>query len=469
MYFTHARFLLIEVCGMFSDRKLHRPSQRRGAVLILVAVFMVAIVSCAALSVDLGRLNQEKVRAQAVADAAADAASLKLNEKNLENHGYDFDGSARASALSIAQANGFAAKDVVVNIPPLTGPNAKQPGYAEVYVSSQINGTFSAVLGARHLKAMARSVGAGTMVDAKAGLLVLEPSKKKAALEIKGKSSLLEVSSDILVNSTSSKSVKVGKKGSIKASHLTTSGGIDQKARGYIDAKVTTGAPSTPDPLAGKLVPPPKGESRKQKDYVTSSGKQETYNLKPGNYSELKFDSDDIVNMEPGVYYIDGGEVSFSQSASLNAAGVTIYSNSKKTAKFKTSGSIRISPPTSGDYKGVSLYFDPSKKGKVQFAKGGGYQISGIVYAPKCEVKFSRADVDFADTKDNEDFTLDDIPDEEDLANLIGSDDEDSRNNDLLAFGFSLVARRVSIGNKSTVVIGGGDLQVQRPLRGVVE
>ena len=452
-------------CSRISDRS----PKRRGAVLILVALFMVAIIGCAALSVDLGRLNQERVRAQAAADAAADASGLKLNEKMSTNRGYDFDGSARASALSLALANGFASKDVTINIPPTSGPNANQPGYAEVYISSQINGTFSAIFGARQLTAKARAVGAGTLVDSNAGLLVLEPSKKKAALSIKGKSSLLDVSSDIVVNSISSKSVKVGKKGSIKAAHLTTSGGIDQKSRGYINAKVTTGAPATPDPLASSLSPPAKGTSRKQKDFLTTTGKTETYNLKPGNYSELKFDSDDIVNMEPGEYYIDGGEVSFDKSSSLNASGVTIYSNSKKTIKFKTTGSIRISPPTSGKYKGVSLYFDPSKKGKVQFAKGGGYQISGIVYAPKSEVKFSRADVDFADTKDDEDFSIDDLPDEEDVANLASFDDEDSRNNDLLEFGFSLVARRVSIGNKSTLVIRGSDLKVKRPLRGIVE
>jgi hypothetical protein len=306
-------------------------------------------------------------------------------------------------------------------------------------------------------------------VDSNAGLLVLEPSKKKAALAIKGKSSLLDVSADIVVNSISSKSVKVGQKGSIKADHLTTSGGIDQKSRGYVQARITTGAPATPDVLADKISPPSKGTSRQQKDFLTTNGKTETYNLKPGKYSELKFDSNDIVNMEPGEYYVDGGEVSFSQSASLNAPEVMIYANSKKTVKFKTEGSIRISPPTSGTYKGLSLYLDPSKKGKVQIAKGGGYQISGIVYAPKTEVKFSRADVDFADTKDDEDFTDEEIPDEEDIANMTSFDDEDSRNNDLLELGFSMIARRVSIGNKSTVVIRGNDLKVKRPLRGIVE
>jgi Flp pilus assembly protein TadG len=139
---------------MCLPRKSKSRAHRRGAVLILVAVFMVAIMGCAALSVDLGRMNQEKVRIQAAADAAADAAGLKLSEKFQDNHGNDFDGSARASALELALANGVESKDVTIFIPPLNGPNANQPGYAEVCISTEINSTFSAVFGVRRLNVL---------------------------------------------------------------------------------------------------------------------------------------------------------------------------------------------------------------------------------------------------------------------------------------------------------------------------
>ncbi len=454
---------------MNSLRTTRRHKKRRGAVLALLAIFLVAIFGCAALSVDLGRLHQERAKLQFAADAAADAAGLTLHERMEIDNGLDVDGSARESALALALENGYAAKDVIVNIPPLAGPNRAKPGFAEVSISSQIDGTFSAIFGAFKLNAKARAVGAGTMIDSQAGLLVTEQSKKKGALKIKGKSSFLDVTADIAVNSVSKKSVSVGKRGSIKANHLTTSGGIDQKKRGYIDAKITTGAAPTPDPLATVLSPPTKGVSRKQNDFITTKNKQETYDLQPGTYSELKFDSNDIVNMHPGVYYIDGGAISFSGSSSLLAPGVTIYSNSKKTVKFKTTGSIQMSPSISGPLKGVSMYLNPTKKGKLQFSKSGSYQMSGIIYAPKSEVKFSRADVDFADTNDDEDYTDEEIPDEEDIADEVGLDDEDSRDNDLLDLGFSMVARRVSVGKKSTVYIRGRDLGIKRPLKGIVE
>ena len=454
---------------MNSLRTIRRRRNRRGAVLALLAIFLVAIFGCAALSVDLGRLHQERAKLQFAADAAADAAGLTLHDKMDVDKGLDTDGSARASALAIALENGYGADRVTVHIPPQTGPNRAKPGYAEVYINSQIDGTFSSIFGTFKLNAKARAVGAGTMIDSQAGLLVTEPSKKKGALKIKGKSSLIDVTADIVVNSVSKKSVSVGKKGSIKANHLTTSGGIDQKKRGYIEAKITTGATPTPDPLATVLSPPAKGVSRKQNDFVKTKNKQETYDLQPGTYPELKFDSDDIVHMQPGIYYVDGGEISFNGSSSLLAPGVTIYSNSKKTVKFKTNGSIQMSPSTSGPLKGVSMYFNPTKKGKVQFAKSGSYQMSGIIYAPKSEIKFSRSDVDFADTAEDEDYTDEDILDEEDLADVGGLDDEDSRDNDLLDLGFSIVARRVSVGKKSTVYIRGRDLGIKRPLKGIVE
>jgi Flp pilus assembly protein TadG len=454
---------------MSAFQESRKYKNRRGAVLPLLAIFIVALMGCAALSVDLGRMHEERAKLQFAADAAADAAALALHEQMDIDNGLDTNGSARASALELALENGYTADKVTVNIPPLTGPNQAKPGYAEVVINSQINGTFSSIFGVLKLNTKARAVGAGTRMDSKAGLLVMEPSKKKGALKIKGKSSLLEVTADIVVNSVSKKSVAVGKRGSIKADHLITAGGIDQKKRGDIHAKITTGAKPTPDPLASVLSPPAKGPSRKQNDFVTTTDHQNTYDLQPGTYSELKFGSQDVVNMQPGVYYIDGGEISFTGSSSLNAAGVTIYSSTKKTVKFKTTGSIRMSPSTSGPLKGVSMYLNPTKKGKLQFSKSGSYQMSGIIYAPKSEVKFSRADVDFADTEEEEDYTIEDILDEEDIANQFSIDDEDSRDNELLDLGFSMVARRVSVGKKSTVFIRGRDLGIKRPIKGIVE
>ncbi len=62
---------------------LSRPRRRRGLVLVTVLLALVALMSLAALTVDLGRMAVAVQRAQAVADAAAMAAAHQLPDTDL--------------------------------------------------------------------------------------------------------------------------------------------------------------------------------------------------------------------------------------------------------------------------------------------------------------------------------------------------------------------------------------------------
>src|SRR5437899_2844222 len=111
---------------------LRQRYRRRGAVLIIVAVMLAVILGVAALSVDAGNIYQERRKAQAAADAAADAAAVDLYTKYDANRGVDVDGQARATALEYATAHGYTDgpdNTVNVNIPPLAGAYAGKAGY----------------------------------------------------------------------------------------------------------------------------------------------------------------------------------------------------------------------------------------------------------------------------------------------------------------------------------------------------
>ena len=138
-----------------------RGRPRRGAVLVLVAVLMVALLGVAAVSVDGGRMFQEQRDVQSAADLAAEAAGVEPTEKFEQFQGADGDGQARAAALAIAEGNGYQAagptSKVTVNIPPLTGPNKGQNGYAEVVISSQLSRSFSRIFGTTDLDISSRA------------------------------------------------------------------------------------------------------------------------------------------------------------------------------------------------------------------------------------------------------------------------------------------------------------------------
>ena len=110
------------------------------AVVVLVAVCLVVLVSIVAFAIDGGMLMDERRHAQAVADGAALSAACDLFDNYWTNSGTDPNGTAVASALATAAANGYnndgIQSIVTVNIPPKSGDYAapQYTGYAEVLV-----------------------------------------------------------------------------------------------------------------------------------------------------------------------------------------------------------------------------------------------------------------------------------------------------------------------------------------------
>jgi Flp pilus assembly protein TadG len=430
---------------------------RHGAVLIQLAVTLPAILGLAALAIDVGNMYHARRSTQTVADAAAEAAAIELFNRFSTDEGADRNGTARAAALTSAAANGYSAADVVINLPPLKGAFAGKAGYVEVLVEARPAQGFSAVFGIGQQEIVSRAVGAGAMVDSMASVLVLDP-KKKNSFKLKGKGSTLTVGGDVIVNSKNKKAAQIGKKGQVKADHFVVTGGLEKNSRKFIDAEVSTGAAPSPDPLSSLPIPP-KGSRLNPNEFMTSSGGRDSYNLVPGTYKELKFDKDDIVNMAPGIYYIED-KVEFKGDASVYANNVMIYNAGKKGFKIKTKGDVRISPPTSGPYEAVSLFQGGAKKTKVEFAKQNHMDISGIIYAPNSEVKFKKSTVDIDDEGDeDDDWDLEeDLPMEEEFGVVENS-----------SIGASIIAAKFSIEKNSRVSVQGSSINGIRPLLGVVE
>src|SRR5260370_1080416 len=133
---------------MILQQSSARQNKRRGMVAVLVVISLTVLVGVAAIALDGGMALTERRRAQDVADAAALAAASDLFAHFQSNQGEDTNGTAQASALSNAAANGYkndGTKSIVtvrvspaqpvVSDPAITqsGGNLK-PGYVEVTV-----------------------------------------------------------------------------------------------------------------------------------------------------------------------------------------------------------------------------------------------------------------------------------------------------------------------------------------------
>ena len=438
-------------------KKPNSASRRRGAVIPLVAVMLVVILGLAALSVDGGNLYLERRNTQVAADASADAAAIELLANFASNRGVDSDGKARDAALFLAAEHGYKASSVIVNIPPKSGSFVGKNGYAEVLIKTNPPRFFSKIFSDKEQVVNSRSVAGGTLIATQASVLVLDP-KSKNSLKLKGKSSSLEVGGDVIVNSKNKKAVEINKKAQVKAEHVLVSGGLSKNSKRNIDGEVSSGVDPTSDPFASLPIPP-KGTTLKADDFKTVVGTSKTYKLEPGTYKELKFDKNDNVNMSPGIYYVDGGGFEFKGDSTLNAAGVSIYNTGKKGFKVSTKGNVSISPPTSGPYKGISLFQDSAKKTKVEFSKQFHLDISGIIYAPNSEVKFKNSTVDIDSGDADADWeSEEDEPMEDDSGYGNGS-----------SIGAAIVAAKLTIEKKTRLTIQGADIGALRPFLGVVE
>jgi hypothetical protein len=353
---------------------------RQGTVILLVAVCLTGMLGFAALALDGGGLLDDRQRVQSAADAAALAAVDQLFLNWQTYHGLDVDGSAKAAAVASATANGF--PNVTVNIPPLAGTFTGQAGYAEVIVQYTQQRYFSTVFGSAPVTVRGRAVAQGRWAAAKIGVLVLDPTAPGAATTT-GSGAVGVGGVPFIVNSNSPSAMSSTGGASFTASEFDITGVPGISGSGTFNGTVYSGQTPVPDPLA--YLPEPDPRTMTVQDHNgyhlsgTSSG-----TISPGVYKGgITVSGQATLNMNPGIYYMEGGGFSFTGQGSLNASGVTIVNAPRSNSdviNINGSGIINISPPTTGIYKGISLWQARSSTNTIYVTGNGGSSMLGTFY-----------------------------------------------------------------------------------------
>ncbi len=368
-----------------------RKSSRRGSIVILVAACLTILLICAAISLDGGGLLEQRRKAQATADAAAMAAAEDLFRNYPTNKGLDANGTATSRALSIASANGFGGEGsnsvVTVRTSPQTylgGPNKGKPlpsGFAEVTVQRNQSRYFSAIVGSGTIPVSGRAVARGRWAPAFVGIHVLDLHGSGALRATGGGTGMISGGAAVIVNSDASDAAITTGGSTITANDFSIVGGTS--GGGFI-GEMHTGMQPQPDPL--RNIPQPKTS-----DYSDqSSGPKHFSNgnktIQPGVYhGGITITGQANVTMQPGIYYMDGGGFSFSGQGNLSAQGVMIY-NAPKGPSDKISlsgsngGSVTMTPPTSGTYKGLTLFQERTATNTMNISGNGGFYVTGTFY-----------------------------------------------------------------------------------------
>ena len=388
-----------------------RPTNRegqRGQTLVLFAILLVVILGGAGLLVDGGMAWANRRQAQAAADLAALAAAKSIAEGGFQCNATGL-ALAQSAANSVAGFNGFS--NVTVEYP-ATGGNHTGCNYVRVTVSRSMSTTFSRVMGQNtwtpQASATAMAMRTQGAAAANCTFCSLNSTSANHTLLVQLGSTLI-VDGDIYVNSGNGRnsndpnsSVKLkdwyvngdafdifGTGGRITAQRISVVGGWETHDGGIAQAATATcPANQRPDPLAygplgitsnvcilqepladplANYPPPVYADYPVMRTSNLKIGGSTVTTISPGIYiGGIKMEGNAVVTMLPGIYYLAGGSgFEVSQNASVNGTGVMIYSGSpnNKTGSagpvdIETTGTVVLSPPTSGTYAGMTIFME---------------------------------------------------------------------------------------------------------------
>jgi hypothetical protein len=115
--------------------------------------------------------------------------------------------------------------------------------------------------------------------------------------------------------------------------------------------------------------------------------------LSPGTYvGGIAISGEGPVTLTPGVYVMEGGGFTVTGQGSVSGSGVVIINvpgGPTDTISLTGQGSVNLSAPTGGSFKGVVLFQDPASSNLVSFTSKGVVVLDGVVYVPDAKVSIT--------------------------------------------------------------------------------
>jgi Putative Flp pilus-assembly TadE/G-like len=404
-----------------------RVGSERGSVAITVALALTLLLGLAALVVDVGLNWAARTSAQTAADSAALAGASRLEVdgpsaaigtvEDLLGRNLVTPGPA-GWALDGQEDNGEVVCWTLPDPPPATIPPAGlrcPDGSNALRVITppiQVQYAFAPVLGKRSnsIKAMA-AAAAGPAAPNNCVLCVLEPTAPDAMLLTLTNSGAIEVvDGGIVVNSRNDSALHLVGAGTISAAQLRVLGGVfPSSALGQLLTPAEQGGPPAVDPLADLRAPdqlpqPPTPAAGDDTPVITAATP-----LPSGVYRSIDVRSGTLtgtLHLQEGVYVVTDavpGRPGFAvrSTGRVEGDGVTIYlacqnyptpcGGNETGFLLENNGEFAVSPPTSGEYAGLSIFADKGNTRSIQLL--GGVTLRGAVYAASARLVVNSPDL----------------------------------------------------------------------------
>ena len=342
---------------------------------------MPVLVGAAGLGTEAGVWYYKHKNMQSAANSGAVSAATAGSNLTAE---------ANAITASYGYANGVSNVAVAVNQPPRTGNYGSNPQAIEVIVSQPQRRLLSALFGTAPVLIKARAVA---LPNAGTGCVLALNSSASPAVKASGGNDLNLVNCNLYSNSSASPSLDVSGSATVKANQVGVVGDISGASNITATNGIRTHIRPIADPYAD-VTPPAEPSCDNKKYTVNANGK--TNSLDPGCYGgSITVNAGATLHLNPGIYYLDGANLSVAGNATITGTGVTLVftgsGSSWGTASIGSNAIIDLTAPTSGWSQGIVIYGDRKMQAGTAFnLTGGGTQnFGGAIYLPKANLSFS--------------------------------------------------------------------------------
>ncbi len=362
---------------------------KRGNTLIIVAAAAPLLIGASAVGVDTIQVALAKRHLQRAADSAAMAGAYSVLQS----------GSPTTAVTRDLTFNNPDNRIVLSGAPtvenaPTVGPFAGNARAVRVVLRANrtvpFMSFFTGSTVAVQVEATAAAVPEGTYC------VVSLESTSATGVSFSGNTTS-DLGCGVATNSTGPAAISVNGSPTVIASPIAAVGGVPPASRFGTGSVTLPYSPPQPDPFANLPsadIPP---ANRPCRDQYSVGPNQSAPPITPGCYKGM--DLKGTVTLPPGVYYIDGGELSFGAQANVTGTGVTFILTSSTASTTPSSiatldmnggAQLNLTAPSSGPYSGVLVYQHRSAPMTTQQINGNSSsRIDGSFYMPAAEITFN--------------------------------------------------------------------------------
>jgi hypothetical protein len=351
----------------------------KGGVAPILALGIIPLVGAIGAAVDYGRANAARTAMQATLDATAlllskeaqlSAATLEKKATNYFKANFDH---PEVQNLAIAGSINSISGGSILSMSAI----------------GSVKTMFMGVLGFQNVNIQVASAVSAT-ADGLGCVLALDPHAS-AAMNGQGMTSVVLNNCSLYDNSDSPTAFTVGGSAQISALSVGVVGGISGGANVATTQGIKTGIGAVVDPYAADSFPPFYGCT--QNNYSAN----QNATIDPGVYcGGIKVNAGATLTLNPGIYYLDGGDLTVNGGATLAGVGVTLVFSKKNkntwaNATLNGNATINLTAPTSGPTAGIVMFGDRGMPTGTtfKFNSGASQYLGGAIYLPTAAITFA--------------------------------------------------------------------------------